>query len=85
MDDPSVPGRPEGVDDKHGQGQEEADRHREDRRKRQQRILETATAEMPEQGGRSQSYRLQATTLAFNNPAPGAAKERDSGYERAGG
>ena len=85
MDDPSVLGRPEGIDDEHGERQEEADRHREHRRQGKQRILEAAMAETPEQGGRSQTYRLQAATLAFSNRATGAAKERLSGYELAGG
>ena len=51
----------------------------------EQRILEAATAETPKQGGRSQTYRLQAATLALSNRAPGAATESVSGYERAGG
>ena len=48
MDDAPVLGRPEGVEDEDGQGQEEADGHRTDRRKRQQWILQAATGEPPE-------------------------------------
>jgi hypothetical protein len=44
MDDPPVPGRPEGIDDEHGERQEEADRHGENRRQGKERILQAATA-----------------------------------------
>ena len=54
MDDPSVFGRPEGVYDEDGKGQEEADRHREDRRKWQQGILEAAMAQSGEPRGQGQ-------------------------------
>ena len=78
MDDPSVFGRPEGVYDEDGKGQEEADRHREDRRKWQQGILEAAMAQSGEPRGQWQRTPGRARPAPVGEP-PASVSGRTTG------